>query len=481
MNYFKRIIIFVAAVLTNLQGQNSAVPDSFIVAKMEQYHFPGLQATIIKDDKIIWKGNYGYADIEQNKLITDSTLFTICSVSKVITATAIMQIWEQGLFELDDDVNNYLPFTVRNPNHPNIPITFRMLLTHTSSISRDGIGGIYYETPGGDSPIALGYFLENFLVPGGIYYYDSNWRTWTPGTQWDYTDASAAILGYLVETITNISFEQYCQDSLFIPLGMTEVSWFLANLDINHIAIPYTYSGANYIPYGHTGDPVYPAGQLRTSAVQLSHFISAYIQKGQFNGVRILNSSTIDSITTVQYPAIRSDQGLIWFLSKFNIPDVGERDICQHLGGWTGASALIGYILGTGENIGAVILANNRNDNGIVEIGLQLLSYGVIITDIEKESTGLPTNFFLSQNWPNPFNPITKINYELPITYYVDLSIYNLLGQIVATLVDKKQPAGSYQVEWDASGFASGIYIYRLKVQGQKQNAVFTKKLVLLK
>jgi hypothetical protein len=61
------------------------------------------------------------------------------------------------------------------------------------------------------------------------------------------------------------------------------------------------------------------------------------------------------------------------------------------------------------------------------------------------------------------------------------LSIFNLLGQKVATLVDKKQPAGSYQLQWDASGFASGIYIYQLKSTGKKQNVVFTKKLVLLK
>ncbi len=59
----------------------------------------------------------------------------IASISKTITATAVMQLWEQGLFELDDDVNDYLPFNVRNPNHPDVPITFRMLLTHTSSIN----------------------------------------------------------------------------------------------------------------------------------------------------------------------------------------------------------------------------------------------------------------------------------------------------------------------------------------------------------
>ena len=103
----------------------------------------------------------------------------------------------------------------------------------------------------------------------------------------------------------------------------------------------------------------------------------------------------------------------------------------------------------------------------------------------EIDSNDFPEDFVLNQNYPNPFNPTTTIGYQVRANNYspvqVDLSIYNLLGQKVATLVNQKQAAGNYQVQWDASGFASGIYIYHLKVQGQKQNAVFTKKLVLLK
>jgi len=89
----------------------------------------------------------------------------------------------------------------------------------------------------------------------------------------------------------------------------------------------------------------------------------------------------------------------------------------------------------------------------------------------------LPMAFALYQNYPNPFNPVTAIEYQLPKFSHVDLSIYNLLGQKVATLVNKKQMAGSYNVEWDASGFASGVYFYRLETeQGFSQ----TKKLILV-
>jgi len=77
-----------------------------------------------------------------------------------------------------------------------------------------------------------------------------------------------------------------------------------------------------------------------------------------------------------------------------------------------------------------------------------------------EQFSGIPTKFNLYQNFPNPFNPRTIINYELRITTEVKLSIYNLLGQKVVILVSEKQEAGRYQVEWDASGFASGVYYY---------------------
>ena len=84
-------------------------------------------------------------------------------------------------------------------------------------------------------------------------------------------------------------------------------------------------------------------------------------------------------------------------------------------------------------------------------------------SDVEEDKPGLPTKFALKQNYPNPFNPTTTINYELPTTNDVELNVYNLLGQQVVTLVSEQHNAGYYQVEWDARGYASGIYYYMIK------------------
>jgi hypothetical protein len=101
-----------------------------------------------------------------------------------------------------------------------------------------------------------------------------------------------------------------------------------------------------------------------------------------------------------------------------------------------------------------------------------------IVTGIDDNILfNIPQGYLLSQNYPNPFNPTTKINYELPITNYVDLSIYNILGRRVTTLVSQQQKTGLHQVEWDATGFASGLYYYRIEAG----NFIETRKMIYLK
>ena len=99
-------------------------------------------------------------------------------------------------------------------------------------------------------------------------------------------------------------------------------------------------------------------------------------------------------------------------------------------------------------------------------------------TAIKNNPDCLPLRYSLSQNYPNPFNPITTIRYQLSDYTEVDLTIYTILGQKVATLISKTQPAGTYKVEWNAKQNASGIYLYRLSTN---KGFTQTRKLILLK
>jgi len=480
MNCLLSFCVLIVLIFSATYGQYSAAKlDSFILAKMQQYHFPGLQACIVNRDSLLWKGNYGYANITQNKLVTDSTIFYLASVSKPVTGTAIMQLWEQGSFGLDDDINNYLPFAIRNPWYPNDTITFRMLLTHTSSIRDDWTILNQLVSWGVDYPESLESFLNNYLLSGGNHYTSGNWYGYPPGSEYNYSNVGVSIIGLLVEILTNTSFENYCQDSIFIPLGMTETSWFLANLDYNSIATPYTYSGGTYTPQPHWGKPNYPSGQLRTSSIHLSQFLRAFMKMGQYQNTRILDSATVALMTKVQNPVISPGMGLIWGINEHNIPNVGTRIVCAHRGSLSyGASTLFGFVLGTGENVGAVILANKKDNDGIYEIGIDLLSYGLLnYTGIGDNMTNTPSEYVLKQNYPNPFNPSTTIEFSIPKTEFVSLKIYNMLGQEVSTLVSDKLTTGEYKYTWDAGTLASGVYLYHL----QAGNYFETRKLILLR
>jgi hypothetical protein len=96
---------------------------------------------------------------------------------------------------------------------------------------------------------------------------------------------------------------------------------------------------------------------------------------------------------------------------------------------------------------------------------------------IADQSSQIPAEFALEQNYPNPFNPKTIIGWHLAVDSNVELSIYDLAGRKVTTLVSEKQPAGRHQVEWNASGIASGVYLYKIEASDFHE----TKKLVLLK
>jgi len=122
----------------------------------------------------------------------------------------------------------------------------------------------------------------------------------------------------------------------------------------------------------------------------------------------------------------------------------------------------------------------NLSNNTVYKYRLSDISLNGKITHlktIKAVAEFIISNFKLFANYPNPFNPRTVICYQLPAASEVELSMYNLLGQKVAALISAKQPAGNYKVEWDASEFASGVYLYRLEAGSFTE----TKKLVLLK
>jgi len=351
---------------------------------MQTYHIPGVAACVTKGGEIVWTGAYGYANFEQNIPVTDSTLFILCSISKTIVGTAVMQLCEDDSFALDDDINDYLPFTVVHPQFPDSAITFRHLLDHTSGIE-DNWDVLYALVALGDPTIPLGQFIEDYFTPGGAYYDENlNFYPWSPGALYQYSNAGVALAAYLVEVISGMDFEEYCQQNIFAPLSMNESSFFLANLDPNHVAMPYYWNGQTYAPYGQYGFPYYPVGQLRTSTLQLARHLIAFEQYGQVDTVRILDSTTVAEMRTLQCISGPYYQCLIWWYWDF-----GGLSVYTHTGGFYGANTVNEFY--PDENWGVIVLTNGESSPGRNLIELQLFDFASGYTSLACNLTPLST------------------------------------------------------------------------------------------
>lgn len=350
------LILFVATSLAPAATAQSASLDNTIRREMHRAHVPGLAAGIVKDGELVWAKGYGHANLAREIPVTLDTLFNLASVSKTITATAAMQLAEKGILDLDADVNAYLPFTVRHPRFRNRPITTRQLLTHTAGIQDDWDILEAGYVRGGDSPVALGDFLEDYLDPAGRDYKRSNFTNHAPGTRHEYSNVGYALLGYVVEAASGQPFDSWCNERIFAPLGMDETSWRLEGMRRARVAVPYGFRGGRYRPYGHYGYPDYPNGLLRSSVRELSRFVAAHLNAGSLDGERILLPRSARAMRTIQNPSIANDMGLGFFADT-----MGGLLMVGHDGGDDGVSTQMWFSRGAG--IGVIVLTNGDADD----------------------------------------------------------------------------------------------------------------------
>lgn len=279
-----------------------------------------MQAAYIADGELTWVGSYGVKIFHTNDKVNDSTLFMTASISKPVTALALMKLYDQEKLRLDDDINNYLPFDVRNPNFPDDKITFRMLLSHVASI-RDNwemleIG--YTIDQGGDSPMSLEDFLKSYLLEGGEYYdKEKNFLLTAPGKFERYSNVGYNLIAFLVEKISRRPFNEYMTDEVFNPLKMHNTYWFLSEIPHKNIASPHNmpyketdFKGTQVLK--HFGYPGYASGQLRTTVTDYSQILKLMINEGEVDGNQFLSKKTIEEFLTVQYPEVEKWRAISW-------------------------------------------------------------------------------------------------------------------------------------------------------------------------
>ncbi len=286
---------------------------------MTQSYVPTVTTAVVRNNSIIWTKCYG----EQTPL---DTIYMTGSVTKTFTATAIFQLYERGLIQLDDDVNEYLPFSLRHPNYTDTPITIRMLLIQTSGLAKDTdqyIAGMAEDATmriGLENPydwLPFPHWIEAHLTLNGSLYVPDVWTPNEPGTSRHYSNLGYNVLGYILQLATGMPIWEYMEANIFTPLEMHSTGYNFTEFDTSQLAVPYIYqldvdpqSTGNkaYPHYNYLG---YSSGAIRSNIYDLARFLLVHMHRGVSNGTQILAEDTIKLMHQMEASWLRGNSSLV--------------------------------------------------------------------------------------------------------------------------------------------------------------------------
>jgi CubicO group peptidase (beta-lactamase class C family) len=444
------------------------------------------------ENGIIENISIGKSDLSRNINSTADTKYRIASVSKTITAIAVMQLVEQNLLDLDADISNILGYSVQNPNQPTVPITTRMLLSHTSTIIDGTTYSSFLNATVNNNPIPD---LSELLTTTGAFYTSEQFNNTVPGTYFNYSNINYVILGTIVEKISNTRFDIYCKQNISMPLGI-DASFNVNDLvDIDQLAVLYrkpngiwtpqadNYQGIQpvfnnligYIP-GTNGGRFGPQGGFRCSGQDLAKIFLVLMNKGNFNGDTLLSESSCNAMFANEWTYNGSNgnnyYGLFrsWGLGIHRITSTPGNDIAL-----PGSISMLGH---TGEAYGLVsdayfdtirkvgfVFMNNgigigyqTNNNSVFytieqEIFAAIENYGNIISC--SQTVGFEQiQEDLTLIYPNPTNGLVHI--EIQNQTIQRIKVYDLQGQLI------KETSES---QFDLSNYPNGMYFIRAQTK----------------
>jgi len=276
----------------------------------DKHKLVGMSVFVVENFEPVFSANYGFANRQTQTPIGETTKYRIASISKTFTAVGLMMLYDKGLFKLDDDVSSYLGYKLRNPKFPDTPITFRILLNHTSSIVDSNAYNEFLAYIQNDSLVPT---VESLVVQGGAFFKDEIYATNQPGTFFEYSNLGYGIIGCLVEKISRQRFDVYCRENIFKRLGMN-ASFNISDIsDVENIAVLYrnengvTMPSFDYYPdcktesrnladyeLGSNALLFAPQGGLRCSAADLSKFMLMLMHNGILGTDTIIKPETVN-------------------------------------------------------------------------------------------------------------------------------------------------------------------------------------------
>ncbi|MFA5324199.1 MAG: serine hydrolase domain-containing protein [Smithella sp.] len=270
---------------------------------------PGLITMVARRGKVVHFEKYGL--MAADKPMQLNAIFRIASMTKPVTSVAVMMLYEEGCFQLDDPVSDYIPefknlkvFSSIDKNgintvYPIRPMTIRDLLTHTS-----GLTGV-----GADTPVDSIYSTANLsegTLKDMIQKLSEIPLLYQPGTRWNYS-RSTEVLGYLIEVISGKPLDVFFKEKIFIPLKMKDTDFYVPKEKIERVAAVYAPDdsvGIKVIIKPDTNNISIPVrflsgnGGLVSTATDYMIFSQMLLNRGEYNGVRLLSGKTVDLMTS---------------------------------------------------------------------------------------------------------------------------------------------------------------------------------------
>ena len=280
-----------------------------IQARIDANKLSGAVVMIAQDGEIQMTKSLGYQNVEDQVPMSDDTIFRIFSMTKPITGTALMMLYDEGKFTLDDAVEKHLPelagmdvFVSQNDDGSWVtepadhPMTVRELMSHT--------GGLLYTPPLSQGPIANAYFqagimnLPNYTLAESIPALGDIPLDYQPGTQWVYS-ISVDVQGYLVEKLSGKTFDVFLQERLFDPLGMVDTGFFVKPDNASRLSRQYNPGQNGTLTRTDNGSFLSPpkflsgGGGLTSTAADYMKFAQMHLNGGELNGKRILSEEAV--------------------------------------------------------------------------------------------------------------------------------------------------------------------------------------------
>lgn len=311
--------------LQGISADRLANLDQMLDEAVKSNQVPGLVALVVKDGKMVYHEAKGLADVASGQAMAKDQIFRIASQTKAITSTAVMMLWEEGKFKLDDPISKYIPefenpqvlagFKYADTTFTTKPsakeITIRHLLTHTSGIGYGVIDGneqmkmIY-----GKAGIVDLYTTKDIKISDNIKKLAKLPLHHEPGTKYTYSEG-LDVLGYLIEIVSGMPFDQFLQTRLFAPMGMNNTGFYLNETQGKKLvtihrkvnnqweSFPTTFYDPNY---PKTGAKTFFSGGagLSSTAEDYAKFLQMYLNGGSYNGTQFLSSTTIQTIMSNQ-------------------------------------------------------------------------------------------------------------------------------------------------------------------------------------